>query len=249
MENIKDFVLRLGDNSLILGHRLAEYSSKGPYLEEDLAISNIALDHIGQAEYLLRYAGQLEGNGRSEDDLAYRRPENEYLNVQLVEQPNTDFASIMVRQYFIDLYNFFLYDFLKESTDENLAALATKAIKEVKYHLLRSSEWVIRLGRGTEDSHSRVQQAADDLWMYTGELFELMESTRELIENNTIPDPSQIKVLWDNHVDDTFEKANINRPQNDYMITGSGSGIHSEHLGHILSEMQYLQRAYPDAKW
>ena len=151
MENLKRYVLRLGDNSLILSHRLAEYSSRGPFLEEDLAISNVALDHLGQAELFLRYAAELEGKGRTEDDLAYRRPEVEYLNSQLVEQPNTDFAYIIARQYFIDAFNFFLYDSLKSSNDETIAAIAARAVKEVTYHLRRSSEWVIRLGQGTVD--------------------------------------------------------------------------------------------------
>jgi len=249
MKNLKRYVLRLGDNSLILSHRLAEYSSRGPFLEEDLAISNVALDHLGQAELFLKYAAELEGKGRTEDDLAYRRPEVEYLNCQLVEQPNTDFAYIIARQYFIDTFNFFLYDFLKSSKDETIAAISARAVKEVKYHLRRSSEWVVRLGRGTKESRIKMQQAIDDLWMFTGELFEMDETDSELIANGIIPDHRDIKNQWDEHVTATLKEANLQRPENEYMISGSRAGIHSEYLGHILSEMQYLQRAYPDAVW
>lgn len=249
MENLKNYTLRLGDNSLILSHRLAEYSSRGPFLEEDLAISNIALDHLGQAELLLKYVAELEGKGRSEDDLAYRRAESDYINVQLVEQPNTDFAYIIARQYFMDVYNYFLYDSLCQSTDENLSAIAARAVKEVRYHLKRSREWIVRLGRGTNESRTRIQQAIDDLWMYTGELFETADGEKKLVESGIVPDGASIKLLWDQYVDKTFEEANIQRPQNTFMISGSRAGIHSEYLGHILSEMQYLQRAYPDAQW
>ena len=249
MNELKSYILRLGDNSLILSHRLAEYSSRGPFLEEDLAISNIALDHLGQAELLLRYAAELDGNEKSEDDLAYRRPESEYTNAQLVEQPNTDFAYIIARQYFIDIYNFYLYDHLKKSKDETLGAIAAKAVKEVKYHLRRSSEWIIRLGRGTEESHNRIQQAVDDLWMFTGELFEMTESDRVLLQDGIIPDQAEIKSLWDKHIEDTFAQANISKPENEFMMSGGRDGVHSEYLGHILSEMQYLQRAYPEATW
>ena len=249
MNELKSYILRLADNSLILSHRLAEYSSRGPFLEEDLAISNIALDHLGQAELLLRYAAELDGSGKSEDDLAYRRPESEYTNAQLVEQPNTDFAYIIARQYFVDVYNFFLYDHLKESKDETLGAIAAKAVKEVKYHLRRSSEWVVRLGRGTEESHMRIQQAIDDLWMFTGELFEMADSDKVLLSDGIIPDTAQIRSLWDKHIDDTFKQANITKPENTFMISGGREGVHSEYLGHILSDMQYLQRAYPEATW
>lgn len=249
MENLKKYVLQLADNSLILSHRLAEYSSRGPFLEEDLAISNIALDHLGQAELLLQYAAQLEGKGRTEDDLAYKRPENEYYNAQLVEQPNTDFAYIIVRQYFMDVYNCFLYSKLKASKDETLVAIAARAIKEVTYHLRRSSEWMVRLGKGTEESQQRVQNAIDALWMYTGELFESSEAMQALVDASIVPSPTEIKIDWINHVKDVLLRANLVYPTTSYMISGSKKGIHSEHLGHILSEMQYLQRAYPDAQW
>ena len=249
MENLRKYVLHLGDNSLILSHRLAEYSSMGPFLEEDLAISNIALDHLGQAELLLKYAGQLEGQGHTEDDLAYRRPENEYLNFQLVEQPNSDFAHIITRQYFIDTYNFYLYSFLKSSKDETIAAIASRAIKEVTYHLRKSSEWMVRLGCGTTESKEKIQAAVDNLWMYTGELFERNESNNQLIQEGIIPNPDDLKKSWTEHVTKVINSALLIYPSNGYMVTGSAAGIHTEHLGHILSEMQYLQRAYPDAKW
>ncbi len=249
MLSLVKYCLRLGDNSLILSHRLAEYSSRGPYLEEDLAISNIALDHLGQADLFLSYAAAVENAGRSADDLAYRRPERKYYNCQLVEQPNQNFAFIMARQLFIDAYNFYLYTALTQSADSDLSAIAEKAIKEVAYHLRRSSEWVIRLGSGTEKSHQKMQQAVDDLWMYTGELFEMDDTDRELMQKNMVPDLNAIRNQWDSRINEVFEEATINRPENGYMARGSRVGIHTEHLGHLLSEMQYLQRAYPDATW
>ena len=249
MENLFKYCLRLGDNSLILSHRLAGYSSKGPYLEEDLAISNIALDYIGQAEFFLQYAAEVEGKGQTSDDLAYRRPENQYYNCQLVEQPNADFAFIMARQFFIDAFNFYFYSALKNSDDPTLSAIAEKALKEVSYHIKRSSEWVVRLGDGTEESHRRMQNAVDDMWMYAGELFEMDEVDHELMQKNIAPDLSKIKQQWDARVNEVLDLATLKRPENNYMATGSKQGIHTEHLGHILSEMQYLQRAYPDAVW
>lgn len=249
MENLFKYCLRLGDNSLILSHQLATYSSKGPFLEEDLAISNVALDHIGQADFFLNYASQVEGLGHTADDLAYRRPENQYYNCQLVEQPNRDFAYIMARQFLIDTFNYYLYSALTSSADSTIASIAAKALKEVSYHFRRSSEWVIRLGDGTEESHQRIQQAIDDLWMYTGELFEIEESDEELMQKNIAPDLKVIKNQWNAHLDEVLEQATLIRPKNEYMTTGSRRGIHSEYLGHILSEMQYLQRAYPDATW
>lgn len=239
----------MGDNSLILGHRLGEYSSHGPYLEEDLAITNVALDHIGQAEALLIYAAEVSKTGKTADDLAYKRLETEYYNVQLVEQPNTDFAYIMARQFFVDAYNYFLYTALQESADETIAAIAAKSLKEVKYHLRRSSEWLVRLGKGTDESSTRMQRAIDDLWMYTGELFEVDAVHEELQDLNIVPDLARIKVLWDERVNEIFTMANLKRPEGTYMATGSRQGYHTEHMGFILAQMQYLPRAYPNATW
>ena len=249
MDDLLKYCLRLGDTSLILSHRLGEYSSYGPYLEEDLAITNVALDHIGQAESFLKYAVEIEGNGRTEDDLTFRRPEKEFFNVQLVEQPNGDFAHIMARQYFIDEFNYGLYSVLKNSSNETLAAIANKSLKEVAYHVRRSGEWLVRLGDGTEESHERIQMAVNELWKYTGELFEMDGTDEALIAKGVAPNLEEIKVSWNDRVDEVFRRAKLERPENDHMVSGSRNGIHSEHLGHLLAEMQSLPRAYPDAVW
>ena len=249
MDDLLKYCLRLGDTSLILSHRLGEYSSYGPYLEEDLAITNVALDHIGQAESFLKYAAQLEGKGRSEDDLTYKRPEQEFYNVQLVEQPNGDFAHIMARQFFIDAYNFALYSELKNSSDETFAAIANKSLKEVTYHVRRSGEWLVRLGDGTEESHDRMQKAINTLWKYTGELFEMDGTDEALISEGVAVDLNAVQAKWNERVNEVFARAKLERPENNYMVSGSRKGDHSEHLGHLLAEMQSLPRAYPDAVW
>lgn len=243
------YLLRLGDTSLIIGHRLGEYSSYGPFLEEDLAITNVALDHIGQAEEFLKYAGEVEGEGRSEDDLAYKRPETEYYNVQLVEYPNKDFAYIMARQFYLDVFNVLLYQELKSSKDATLAAIAAKSLKEVTYHLRRSSEWIIRLGQGTEESKRRIQHALEDLWMYTGELFEMDETDRELIDRGIAADLQQLMEQWVIKVQEILDRAGLSFPSGNYMASGSRKGYHTESMGYILAEMQYLPRTYADAKW
>jgi ring-1,2-phenylacetyl-CoA epoxidase subunit PaaC len=252
MENKKalfNYLLRLGDNSLILGHRLSELCSKAPFIEEDLALTNIALDMIGRAQALLKYAAEVDGNIQTEDDLAYRRPEHLYFNNLITEQPNGDFAHTIARQFFISSYEYYLYTELTKSKDETLSAIAKKAIKEIKYHLEHAEDWVIRLGDGTEESHARMQSAIDNFWMYTGELFEVDEVENTLIKNGTISDLNSFKNLWIDKIKSVISKATLNMPGDAYMQTGSKKGIHTEHLGHILSEMQYLQRAYPDAKW
>lgn len=243
------YLLRLGDTSLIIGHRLGEYSSNGPFLEEDLAITNVALDHIGQAEELLKYAGEVEGEGRSEDDLAYKRPETEYYNVQLVEYPNKDFAYIMARQFYLDVFNVLLYRELTSSKDATLAAIAAKSLKEVTYHLRRSSEWIIRLGQGTEESKRRIQQALEDLWMYTGELFEMDDTDHELIDRGIAADLQQLMEQWVIKVQEILDRAGLSFPSGNYMASGSRKGYHTENMGYILAEMQYLPRTYADAKW
>ncbi len=243
------YCCRLGDNALVLSHRLGEYSSHGPFLEEDLAITNVALDLIGQCESILKYAGQVENKGRTEDDLAYRRPEREFLNCQLVEQANTDFAYIMLRQFFMDVYHLYLYEGLMDSSDETLRAIAGKSIKEVKYHVRRSHDWMIRLGNGTEESRTRLQNAINDLWVYTGELFESDEVENELVSLGVAADPETIKSNWDKLVSETMREAKITIPDNSYMATGGRNGIHTEHLGYLIAQMQFLPTSYPDAKW
>lgn len=243
------YILRLADNSLILGHRLAENCSHGPYLEEDISITNTSLDLLGQAEELLIYAAEVEGIGRTADDLAYKRPEIEFYNVQLTEQPNCEFAHMMARQFFMDVFNYYLYSALKESTDNTIAAISAKSLKEVTYHLRRSSEWMIRLGDGTAISKSKIQVAIDNLWRFTSELFEMDEVDEELISEGIAVDLNKVKGLWNERVDAILKRANLTRPVDGYNATGSRKGYHTEYLGYILTEMQYLPRAYPTAEW
>lgn len=243
------YALRLGDDALILGHRLSELCSRGPILEEDLALTNVSLDLIGRAQAFLKYAGEIEGKGNTEDDIAYRRPEIKYYNHLLVEQPNGDFAHTIARQLFVSVYENFLYMDLEKSRDETIAAIAQKAVKEVKYHMQHAIDWTLRLGDGTALSRERMQSAINDLWMYTGELFEMDETEALLLKEGIAADPITIKAQWYQTIKAILTEATLAMPEDSYMQTGSRKGIHTEHLGHILSEMQYLQRAYPDAKW
>ncbi len=244
-----EYLLRLGDNSLILGHRLSEWCGHGPELEEDIALTNIALDLIGQARMLLSYAGEVEGEGRSEDDLAYLRDGLEYRNVLLVEQPNQDYAFTIARQFFFDAFNYELYARLTESQEEQLAAIAAKALKEVRYHRRHSAEWLIRLGDGTELSHEKMQTAVNALWMYTGELFEMDAVDEAVVRAGIGADLEAIRPAWDRHVSAVLEEATVARPETGWMQSGGKTGRHSEHLGYILADMQFLQRAYPGATW
>jgi len=248
-EALLTYTLRLADNPLILGHRLGEWCSKAPILEEDLAITNMALDMIGRAEALLRYATEIENQGRSEDDLAYKRAERKFYNHLLIEQPNGDFAYTITRQLFNSAFEFYYYTELMNSKDDTLAAIASKSIKEIKYHLKHASDWTKRLGDGTDESKQRMQAAINDLWMYTGELFESDEIEENLSAIGIAPDASALKGAWKTYITDILSEAKLQIPEDAYMQTGSREGIHTEHLGFILSDMQYLQRAYPEAKW
>jgi ring-1,2-phenylacetyl-CoA epoxidase subunit PaaC len=248
-EALFKYLLRLGDNALILGHRLSEWSSYAPILEEDLALTNIALDYLGRAQALLKYAAEVEGKSRTEDDLAYKRPERQFLNVQLVEQHNGDFAVTIARQIFNSAYELLFLEELSKSKDETLAGLAAKCLKEVKYHWRHAYDWLQRLGDGTEESHERMQRGINDLWMFTGELFEIDEVELALIEEGIAVDTSVLYDKWNVMVSDAISKATLTRPADGYMQTGGRKGIHTENLGFILAEMQYLPRAYPDAKW
>jgi len=242
-------LLGLADDALVLGHRLSEWSGRGPTLEEDIALSNLALDLIGQARFSYGYAGELEGGGRDEDALAYRRDEHAYLNLLLLEQPNGDFAKTMTRHL---IYAAFLHPYLQAlaaSTDRRLAAFAAKAAKEMAYHSRHAAEWVIRLGDGTAESHARSLTALDDLWMYTGEMFEMPAGETALVAEGLIPDRGRIKPAWDQTIDRVLAEATLPRPADRWMQTGGRAGRHSEHLGHLLAEMQVLNRAHPDAKW
>lgn len=248
-EALYNFCLRLGDNNLVLGQRLAEWCSNGPILEEDLALTNISLDHFGQAEFLYEYAVELEDKNSTADDLAFRRNEREYFNNLLVEQPNGDFAFTMMKQMLFSSFAKQLYKALADSKNERLAALSARALKEVKYHFRHSSEWIIRLDNGTEESRERTQQALNELWMFTGDLFEMNETDKSLVEAGISIDLNTLYPQWKNEIETVLQTANLSIPQKKHMITGGCNGIHSEHLGHLLCEMQYLQRTYPAAKW
>lgn len=248
-EQLFKYTLRLADNALVLGQRLSEWTGHGPYLEEDLALTNITLDTFGTATSLMEYAAQIENKGRDADALAFRRYEREFTNVLLVEQNNGDYAKTILRQLFIDAYNVLLYTELSKSKDETLAGIAQKAIKEVRYHFRHSSSWTIRFGDGTEVSHNKVQDALNELWRFTGELFEQDEVEETLIKQGIAVDTKSLKDKWEKQMDEVFAKANLKKPENAFMQTGGRKGIHTEHLGYLLSEMQTLPRMLPDAKW
>lgn len=243
------YLLRIGDNALILGQRLSEWCGHGPILEQDIAITNIALDLVGQARSVLEYAGNVEGNGRTEDDLAYYRNANQFRNVLLVEQPNEDWAYTIVRQFFFDAFHFQLLEGLKQSSDHHLAAIAQKSIKEVTYHLRFSSEWMIRLGDGTPLSHEKMQQAVNDLWMFTGELYTPDEIDSEAAKMGFGVDLDDLKPFYKEMLTETLDKATLVAPESSWMQTGGKQGRHSEHLDYILAEMQQLPRALPGLKW
>jgi ring-1,2-phenylacetyl-CoA epoxidase subunit PaaC len=243
------YTLRLADNALILGHRLSEWIGHAPVVEEDLALGNMGLDLIGQARALYGYAGEVEGGGRDEDALAYLRDAPEFRNVLLVEQPNGDFAVTIMRQLIYAAFAHPFFGALARSRDATLAAIAAKAVKEMAYHLRHSAEWAIRLGDGTQESHARIQAALDDLWTYSGELFELDQVERALIEAGIAVDPAPIRPVFDRTMDEVLGEATLTRPAGAFMQAGDRAGRHSEHLGFILADMQFLQRAYPGATW
>jgi ring-1,2-phenylacetyl-CoA epoxidase subunit PaaC len=243
------YMLRLGDLSLVLGQRLGEWVGHAPVLEEDLGLANTALDLVGQARLLLAYAGEIEGRGRGEDEVAFLRQQGEYLNPTLVEQPNGDFGETIVRQVLIDAFQLELYERLSGSSDERLAAIAAKAVKETRYHWRYSSSWLVRLGDGTEESHLRVQRALDRLWPYTVELFEEDELDREMAERGIAPRLAEVRAAWSKHIDELLAEATLRRPLDRPHSWFGKRGEHSEHLGYLLAEMQYLQRSYPGARW
>ena len=244
-----NYCLRLGDSSLILGQRMAEWCSNGPILEEDIAMTNLSLDLIGQARTMLTYAGDTEGKGRTEDDLAYRREEREFYNTLLSERPNGHFGETVVRNFLHDALFYHLYKALISSKDEMIAAHAAKSIKEVTYHLRHSSEWLVRLGDGTAESHDKVQESLDNLWEYTGDLFEMNEVDEILIKDGIAVDFNEIKKEWDNTINSVLDRATLRRPEDEYMHSGRLDAVHSEYLGHLIADMQFLQRAYPNAEW
>jgi ring-1,2-phenylacetyl-CoA epoxidase subunit PaaC len=235
------------DDALILGHRLSEWCGHAPILEEEMALANIGLDLIGQARSLYACAAVLEAAGNDEDDYAYRRDAPQYRNLLLVEQPNGDFAATIIRQFFYSAFADPYWRAMMASANPTIAAIAAKSEKESAYHLRHTSEWVIRLGDGTEESHRRAQQAVDALWSYSGEMFE--PGAEGLVADGTIIDPPTLKPTWDRIIDTVLSQATLTRPANPWMRSGGRQGRHSEHLGHLLAELQHLQRTYPDAKW
>ena len=267
-----DYTLRLADDALIMGHRLGEWCGHGPILEQDIALTNTSLDHLGRARSLYQYAAEqfnrlpaekkagvfssvvlqetiLAGKNLDEDDLAFLRDGWDFRNHLLVEQPNNDWAYTVARSFYFDAFNYYFYSELQQSTDETLAAIAEKSLKEVTYHLRWSSEWVVRLGDGTEESHTKMQYALDELWMYTGELFVMNDTDKEMLNSGIGADLEKIKPLWMARVKAIFEEATLNIPTGKWMQHGGKEGRHSEHLGYILAELQFMQRAYPGMEW
>lgn len=243
------YSLRLADNANVLGHRLCEWCGKAPMLEEDLALSNLGLDLIGQARSFYSYAAEIEGQGRSEDDLAFLRDAPKFRNVLLAEVPNGDFGVTMLRHFFFAAYYAPYFVAMCKSSDEALAAVAAKAEREMAYHLRHSAEWVIRLGDGSEESAQRMQDALKVLWPFTGEMFEKDEIEEQLIASGVAIDPETLREEWQCTVADVFARAKLEVPEGTWMQTGGRSGVHTEHLGFMLAEMQFLQRTYPGAQW
>jgi ring-1,2-phenylacetyl-CoA epoxidase subunit PaaC len=243
------YTLRIADTNLILGQRLSEWTGHGPFLEEDLALTNIALDIMGTAKSLLEYAAKIEGKGRTEDDLAFFRNDREFYNALIVELPNGDYAKTILRQALVDIFDLHFYTELAKSKDETLAAIAQKSIKEVTYHVRHSSSWVERFGDGTEESHTRIQNALNEIWRYTNDLFEMDEVDATLLKVGIAVDLNAVKAKWEKQVDELLSRSTLKKPENAFMQTGSKKAIHTEHLAYILSEMQTLPRMLPDAKW
>jgi ring-1,2-phenylacetyl-CoA epoxidase subunit PaaC len=243
------YALRRADDALILGHRLSEWCGHAPALEEDMALANMGLDLLGQARELYSYAADVEGKGNDEDKFAYLRDVRQYRNLLLVEQPNGDFARTLARQFFYAAFADLYWRAMMKSSDATLAAIAAKSEKESAYHLRHSSEWMVRLGDGTEESHRRAQGAVDDLWAYTGEMFGVDESERALFERGVAVDPATLHSQWLATVSGVVGEATLALPKSGWMQQGGRSGKHSEHLGHLLSELQSMQRTFPGATW
>lgn len=244
-----EWLLRMGDNTLILGHRVSEWCGHSPVLEEDIALANTALDLIGQTQFWLGLAGEVEGKGRTADNLAYLRDAAAFRNVLLVERPNGDFGKTLMRQFLFDAYHLQMLRALLHSSDLRVVEIAGKALKEVSYHFERSADLVIRLGDGTEESHRRMQKALDDLWPYTAEMFLDDAADEAVAEAGIAPLPSTLKAGWDTSVAEVLAEATLVRPEGTYQHKGGKRGVHTEHLGYILADMQFLQRAYPNSVW
>jgi ring-1,2-phenylacetyl-CoA epoxidase subunit PaaC len=247
--NLYNYILGIADNSLILGQRLGELCGHGPSLETDIACTNISLDLFGQVRSYYQYAAKIAGDERKEDDIAMLRKERDYINVLLVEQPNTDFAYTMARQFLFDVYHLLFLQELQKSADLQLSAIATKSIKEVSYHQRFSTDWIKRLGDGTEESHQKMQTAIDDLWRYTDELFHQTEADKAMISEGIGVDVTKLKDVYYQKVNDILEEATLQIPESKYFQKGGKQGIHTEHMGYLLTELQYMQRAYPNMEW
>jgi ring-1,2-phenylacetyl-CoA epoxidase subunit PaaC len=248
-----EFLLRLADNDLVLAQRLGEWVGKGPVIEEDIALVNVGLDLLGQARLWFGYAGEVEarlkGRGRTEDQFAFLRDARDFRNLLLVEQPNGSYADTLVRQFLFDHWHLLLLRGLAHATDARVAEIAAKGAKEAAYHAERSADWVVRLGDGTEESHRRMQTAIDELWTYTGEMFRPDEAELALVECGAAVDVRSLAAPWGQAVEAVLAEATLTRPRDDHMQKGGKQGVHTEHLGHLLAEMQFLQRAYPGAQW
>ena len=240
------YALRLGDDALIAAQRTAEWIAAAPQLEEDVALGNIGLDQLGQARSLLTYAGELEGAGRTEDDLAYFRDERDFTNLQICELPNGDFGHAMARLLYFATYQHLLYDELRTSSDEILAGVAGKAVKEVAYHVDHATQWVLRLGDGTDESHGRMQAGLDALWPYTAEMFASDELVRRL---DVAVDPASLEEEWHRRVTEVIDASTCTRPASTYQHSGGREGRHTEHLSHLLAELQHVARSHPGASW
>lgn len=243
------YLLRLGDNAAILGHKLSEWCGHGPELEEDIAVINTSLDLLGHARSLYTYAGKVEGKGRDEDHIAYLREEREYVNALMCELPNGHYGDTIARQFLFDQFNHLLFSELLKSKDETIAAIAAKAVKEINYHLRRSTEWVLRLGDGTEESHDKIQESFNNLWAYTGDLFVQNEADKIAVEVGIGPDLETLFPVWKEKTKAVLVEATLKVPEDAWMHSGSKTGRHTEHMGHLLSELQYMQRAYPGCEW
>ncbi|MFT4611348.1 MAG: ring-1,2-phenylacetyl-CoA epoxidase subunit PaaC [Glaciecola sp.] len=248
-ENLYNYILGIADNSLILGQRLGELCGHGPTLETDIACTNISLDLFGQVRSYFQYAAKIAGDKRTEDDIAMLRKEREYKNVLLLEQPNTNFAYSIGRQFLFDVYHLAFLAELQKSTDLTLSAIANKCIKEVSYHERFSSDWVKRLGDGTEESNQKMQEAINDLWTYTDELFHQTEADKAMVAEGIGVDVTKLKENYYTQVSDLLQEANLEVPESKYFQKGGKEGIHTEHLGYLLSELQYMQRTYPNMEW
>lgn len=248
-QSLYNYILGIADNSLILGQRMGELCGHGPSLETDIACTNISLDLFGQVRSYYQYAAKIAGDGRTEDDIAMLRKERDYVNVLLVEQPNTDFAYTMARHFLFDVYHFLYLSELRKSSDVTLAAIATKCIKEVSYHQRFSSDWIRRLGDGTETSKIRMQTAIDDLWTYTDELFHQTEADKAMVGEGVGVSVPNLKSAYYGKINLILKEANLTIPESEYFQKGGKTGLHSEHMGYLLAELQYMQRTYPNMEW